>query len=146
MPGGPLLYFLGVPRVTVRGLQLRAKQSPRATLVGVRGDCPGLRLESLDLSSDGEPTTNGIELLGGDADTDQEPIVIQGCAFRRLGIAANFIGGPTDPVTNVALRDNLFVDCFIGAKIAGLRRPGTGRRQPLLRLAARCDAVGDPEA
>jgi hypothetical protein len=116
-PGQVLLSVIGVPRVTVRGFRLRTRKSQRITLIFIGGPCTGLRLESLDLSSDGEPTNNGIELRSSEAVSEQEPIVIQGCTFRRLGLAASLTGVGRDTVTNVAVRDSLFADCYIGVKI-----------------------------
>jgi hypothetical protein len=116
--GGVVLHFVGVPHVWVRGFRLRAEKAERATLIGIQGNCPGLRLESLDLSSDGERTTNGIEIFGNEAGTDREPTVIRGCTFRALAIATHF-GGAAGRAAGVALRDNRFVDCFIGAKFTG---------------------------
>jgi hypothetical protein len=99
-------------------LRLRARQAKSATLVGIQDGAPGLRLESLELSSDGESTTHGIELVG-DAGTEREPIVIQGCTFRGLGLAVGLVGAGPDRVANVALRDSQFIDCLIGARISG---------------------------
>jgi serine/threonine protein kinase len=136
--GPPLLSFIGVPRVTVRGLRLRTSKTQRVTLIGIHGNCTGLRLDSLELSSDGEPTNNGIELLGSDAVVERDAIVIQGCTFRQLGLAVCFLGNGADTVTNAALRDGLFVDCHIGARISGraVRTQVVGNRFSGLLLAA----------
>jgi hypothetical protein len=118
-PDGKLLHLVGAPRVTVRDLRLRARQAPRVTLVSIQGDCAGLRLEALEFSSDGEPTTSGVEAGGVNADTDREPMVILGCTFRRLGLGVLFVGYGADTMTNVAVRDSLFVDCYTGARLDG---------------------------
>jgi hypothetical protein len=119
VPPGNILQVVDARGLTIRGFHLRAKNAPRTVLVMVRGRCPGLRLEGLELSSDSR-ATNGIELHGGtDPDTDREPLVIRGCTFRRLGLAADLTGADPDTLARVALRDCLFVDCVIGAKVTG---------------------------
>jgi hypothetical protein len=144
-----VLLVSGAPDVTVRGLRLRAKQAPQTTLVAVRGDCAGLRLERLELSSDGAGHANGIEFYGGgDPAADRSPVVIEGCTFRRLGVAASLTGEAPEAVARVAVRDSLFADCYIGAKVTGraARVQVVGNRFVGLMMAATQFELLSPDA
>jgi hypothetical protein len=119
IPGVPSLAISNVPGLGVRGFRLRAKNSPRTVLVVIRGDCPGLRLERLELYSEGAAPANGIEYYGGSGPDSGRPALIRGCTFRRLAIGASLVGEGAGTVTRVGVRDGLFLDCFMGARVTG---------------------------
>jgi hypothetical protein len=115
-----LLDVAGVPDVTVRGFRLQATRTPRAALVAVRGACPGLRLERLELTATGSPGTNGVEVYGSVGPApDRVPVVIRDCVFRRLTLGTIFVAGPGTPYFHTAVRDCLFTDCHFGVQMYG---------------------------
>jgi hypothetical protein len=115
-----LLQIEGVPFVTVRGFHLRATQTPRSALVAVRGACPGLQLDRLELAAEGSPETNGVEVLplAGSA-PDRAPVVIRDCAFRGLSGGVVFGGGPGQCSFRTSVRDCFFADCRFGVQLIG---------------------------
>jgi serine/threonine protein kinase len=121
-PQGRLIEISGVPGVTLRQLRLRASSTQNATLVVANGNVSGLRLEGLELSSEGTGSgNNGFELLGtGATDGDPVPVIVQGCRFRGLSVAVA-LGSPKLElsVSRAAVRDGLFINCALGVVAYG---------------------------
>jgi hypothetical protein len=80
-----LLDIAGVPDVTLRGFKLHASRTPRSTLIVMRGQCPGVRLEHLALTAAGSPGTNGLEIYGLTGSTpDRAPAIVRCWGSREL--------------------------------------------------------------
>jgi hypothetical protein len=113
-----LIDISGVRGVTLRGLHLRASNTEHSTLVAARGNYSGLRLEGLDLSSEGNGSgNNGVELVG--TNIDQAPVFVQGCRFRGLAIGVTVQGTADDSSARAAVRDGTFTNCSIGVFVSG---------------------------
>jgi nitrous oxidase accessory protein NosD len=119
-----LIEIAGVPNVSVRGFHLRATEMPRSALVVVRGACPGLWLEGLELEAVGSPQTSGVEYHPkGGATPDRAPVVIRDCDFRGLVLGVELLGEvPGATVFRTAVRSCLFADCLAGVLVVGSAR------------------------
>jgi hypothetical protein len=115
-----LLDIAGVPDVTVRGFKLHASRTPRSTLIVMRGQCPGVRLEQLALTAAGSPGTNGLEIYGLTGSTpDRAPTIVRNCVFRGFALGTTFVGGPGNCLFRTAVRDCLYMDCEFGIQCSG---------------------------
>ena len=62
---------------------MRRNVSRRPRRVYAGGNCPGLRLEGLELDATASAGfCNAVEILGNTPDPGQPPLVIRGCRFR----------------------------------------------------------------
>jgi hypothetical protein len=115
-----LVDIAGVPDVTVRGFKLHASRTPHSTLMVMRGQCPGLRLEQLALTAAGSPGTNGLEIYGvaGSA-PDRAPAIVRNCVFRGFALGTTFVGSPGNCTFRTSIRDCLFMDCEFGVQFSG---------------------------
>jgi hypothetical protein len=115
-----LLDIAGVPNVTVRGFRFHAARTPRSTLIVVRSQCPGLRLEQLALTAAGSPGTNGLEIYGSAGSApDRAPAIVRNCIFRGLAVGTIFVAGPGNSFFHTAVRDCQFMECDFGVQFSG---------------------------
>jgi hypothetical protein len=115
-----LMVINSVANVTVRGFHLRVKNTPQSSLIVVRGDCRGLRLEQLEMAATASPATNGVEVYGlAAAAPEQAPAVIRDCTFHGFAIGTIFAPAPGHSFFRTAVRDCLFTDCFFGVQVSG---------------------------
>jgi serine/threonine protein kinase len=79
---GVLLRIDGVPRVTIRGMRIRAETRGQ-TLIGALGAVAGLVLDDLDLDSEKTSDYEGIVLMASTNSSDQPPVIIRKCTISR---------------------------------------------------------------
>jgi hypothetical protein len=120
-----LITVNNVPRVALRGFRLRAKGSKGASLVRVKGRCPGLVLEGLEMESKNGGVYDGVHVLDNpDGDAADEPVVVQSCvmrdAYHGVGLDGNWLDYQTPgPVGRVCIRNNLLLGPTYGILVKG---------------------------
>jgi hypothetical protein len=144
---------LNVPRVTVRGLTVRAP-AQGTTSVGVGGASPGVVLEQLTFTAATAIRTTGTSLDGLALGPRDEPITVRRCKFTSVGNGVELIGqnlatGRPLPCRGMLIADNDFGDCVVGvwalgqigeALVAGNRFWGWG--ESAIRLANLSEGSG----
>jgi hypothetical protein len=116
------LLILNVPRVTVRGLVVRA--NGQAYCVGVGAYSPGVVLQDLRCYGKNAATTTGMILDSLGLSAEDEPVVVRNCTIVGCGNGFEVLGlnPATKAITScrrLLLRDNRVEDCNVGIWAVG---------------------------
>jgi serine/threonine protein kinase len=116
------LLILNVPRVTVRGLVVRA--NGQAYCIGVGGYSPGVVLQDLRCYGKNAATTTGMILDSLGLSAEDEPAVVRNCTIVGCGNGFEVLGLKlgTKVITScrrLLIRDNRIEDCNIGMWAVG---------------------------
>jgi nitrous oxidase accessory protein NosD len=111
-----------VPRVTVRGLRVRA-ESPNCFLCGLKGNCPGALFDEVECRGSGPNQNFGITVQSCGLGPADPPIVIRNCTASGLLGGIRVLGhdgtARAMPSRRVVFRDNRVSDCVIGLYASG---------------------------
>jgi hypothetical protein len=99
----------GVRGVTIRGFKFHTT-SAGSTLIALRGNCAGARLEALETDGPSKAGYDAILCDGVTAD-DDAPAMIRDCVIRRAAVGISVRGcdreyGVAPPCANIVIRNN----------------------------------------
>jgi hypothetical protein len=121
---GPALAVQDVPGVRVRGFRLRPQPSRGEgirVLVQVKGDCPGVRLEGLQMHPTALVVAVNLQDVAGSAD---QPVCVTGCRIDSSEVTDGVVvmGAPESGAVatrHVSIRGNRLVGGIRGVHLQG---------------------------